>query len=147
MQNLNQVFEVLKYIPFINNGGCGIAALSMYRWLKKNNQLEEDTQFVYMHEPKDKSDYLENKRILKGVGEVEPRSCNHAAVFHKGHYLDAKGSLDGVRLDEYEHFEFTKDESFILASVNNVGQWNNAFERAYIDYIEDELRIDLSDIK
>ena len=35
MKILTEVQEFLSDIPYINNGGCGIAMLAMYRWLKR----------------------------------------------------------------------------------------------------------------
>jgi len=31
------VQEAINQVPCINRGGCGIAALAMARWIKKNN--------------------------------------------------------------------------------------------------------------
>ncbi len=146
MNTLKEVNEFLTDIPYINQGGCGISALAIYRWLNKNNQLTNNTSFVYMHKHHDKEDYEINKSILKNNNHKTPKSCNHACLFHNDRYIDAKGEIASNRLD-YEHFQFIKKESFILASINNVDQWSNLFERAYIGYIEDALKINLSDIK
>ena len=68
-----QAQAFLNDIPSINIGGCGISALSLYRWLKKENELK-DVKFVYLYD--DKNDYLNNKRVLRSVSF----SSNHSLL-------------------------------------------------------------------
>ena len=41
INNFGDVQEFLSEIPHINRGGCGIASLAMFLWLKKNKELRK----------------------------------------------------------------------------------------------------------
>jgi phosphotransferase system glucose/maltose/N-acetylglucosamine-specific IIC component len=44
-----EVRDYLSGIPAISRGGCGVAALAMYLWLKKNNKLSDGFEFVLLY--------------------------------------------------------------------------------------------------
>ena len=48
--DLESVLDVLNNIPAINQGGCGISALAIYRWCKKNGVSVSDNPFVVLCE-------------------------------------------------------------------------------------------------
>ena len=142
-KNLNEVREFLSGIPCINEGGCGIAALAMYRWLKKNHTSEEMSKikFVYI-EWDDDSVYEHNERFNDGYWLDAPTHC---VLLYKGNYIDSNGDVDFDKWGDYT-FEIN-DESVIVDSIIN-GCWNSMFDREkWIPIIEKELGIDLSDIK
>jgi len=146
MKNLKQVQGFLNNIPNINSGGCGIAALAIYRWLKQNNQLTKDTKFVYYYFSEDRSEisynhYLNNSNVLEN-NNGEPEACAHAGIYYRRKYLDSNGKIDTWKF-EHDHYV---NEKFIVNSINNLGCWNSSFERSHIGEIEDRLNIKLNDI-
>ncbi len=143
MKTLKEVQEFLSNIHFINCGGCGIAALSMYRWLKKNNKLNGKTKFAYFYCSDAKDDYLNNKMVLRDK-KGEPVACSHAGILYRTNYIDCNDKID---VSEYDFIQHVSEEDFIIRSINNTGEWNTYFSRGNIPEIEKELNIDLSDIK
>ena len=49
MEAIVNTLNQLNNIKNINCGGCGIVALSMYRWLKKNKILPKDFKIFYLY--------------------------------------------------------------------------------------------------
>ncbi|MFA5152662.1 MAG: hypothetical protein WC554_08900 [Clostridia bacterium] len=47
LRSLDEVMSALNSISCINSGGCGISALAMYLWLKKNKQISPTILFCY----------------------------------------------------------------------------------------------------
>lgn len=144
MKTLNEVMGFLNEIPYINSGGCAIASLAMYRWLKNNNMLKEDTMFVYLYFYK--SDSYEQNCLAINEGTT-PSSCSHTVLWHDGFYIDSKGLYSKSELykKDYQYFLEIHNEYFIVNSING-GNWNDSFERSWIEEIQNELGIDLSDI-
>jgi len=137
------VQEFLGNITWINAGGCGVAALAMYRWLKKNNKLSKDTAFVYLDN--DKWMHENNKKALE-TNDVEPTSCSHVALQHAKRYVDAEGEVN-IRF-RFQYKLRIESEAFVLASVNNINVWNPRFNRIQlVPFIAEQLGIDLSDIQ
>ena len=50
--NFEDVRKYLSRIPNINCGGCGISALSMYRWLEKNENKKSNLVICYNNSEK-----------------------------------------------------------------------------------------------
>jgi hypothetical protein len=139
----SDVQKNLKSIITIHLGGCGISAIAMYRWLKKNNQLPTDTKFVFFS---DKFDYQHNYRCLKN-NKGTPNSCYHIGLYYKKKYIDCKGMIDKKSVNFSLKKLKIKDESFVISALNNIYQWNTAFKREkHIPEIEEQLNVDLSDI-
>jgi hypothetical protein len=140
INNFDDVLNFLNNIYAINNGGCGIAALAMYRWLKNNGQLSPDTNFIFLEN--DDSYYEKNMQYLKGEAEL-PTSCYHVLINHDNNKYDSSG----IRCyDTYKYVYFV-DVDFLVKSINNRDKWCYNFKRnKYIPYIEEILNIDLSDI-
>jgi len=145
MKSITDVQKMLNNIPNINSGGCGIASLAMYRWLKKNNKLNKNTKFIYLHHNMDYN-YYSNKKALNADNTVIPGSCEHVLLYHRGYYRDSKSSKKILNKPSYKILE-TTNENFILQSVNNVFDWNHKFDRKKIKGIEKTLDINLSDVK
>ncbi len=141
-KTLKQVQKFLDNIPDIDRGGCGISALAMYRWLK-NNGDKSNIKFVFLYEYGDEKEYLTNKRVLKDK-EGEPVACSHCCILHGKKFIDSEGVVD---IEEYEWVQIIKEEDFLKRSLANIGEWNPRFDRHNICKIEEELGIDLGDIK
>ena len=144
-ETLEKLKKIRTEIKTINSGGCGIAMLAIYRYLKNNQKLKGDEKFVYLYWNSDDPYYQQNNKYLnEGVGEMQ--SCCHAVLFHDSKYWDCGG-----------HFECNynvkmifspENEKIIVESCNNIGAWNVCFDREYqLPKIESILNVDLSDIE
>ena len=141
METLKEVQKYLNQIDNINTGGCGISALAMYRWLKKNDQLQ-NTKFVYCYSSKDV--YLNNSNVLRNKSG-KASATSHAVLLHDGQFIDSKGIKD---ISIYGWVQIIEEEEFIIKTLNDdVSEWNSYFDRNNIVKIEQELGIDLSDVK
>ena len=138
--------EFLNSIPSINSGGCGVAALAMYRWVEKNMpDYKADVIFHMFHRSKDH--YTNNKKLIK-----TNQFCNDlVAPSHIGiqiknvtPVLDSEKSL---KKDLYGFVIKTNSEDVLINALNNVDTWNPMFNRKKrVPRIEQHLGIDLSDV-
>jgi hypothetical protein len=139
----------------INNGGCGISALAMYRWLKEHGQLAKDTAFIYCHSSMEDYTYCENKNALKTFttkksffrkifSKSAPCSATHVVLLHKGTYIDSNGVIN---ISNFVTLK-TQNEDFVLKSINNKrGKWNKEFKRTEVKKIIENIDIKFSDVK
>lgn len=136
--------EIINSIPCINFGGCGISALSMYRWIKKYQQID-DMSFTFLYS--DNDGFSHNEQILSGK--------NHSSVLFAPTHVILR--IEGFFIDSNEVFETVNDlcykrihkqitENQLVESINQKHYWNNDFNRTYITKIQNSLKIDLSDI-
>lgn len=133
------VRECLSNIPNINFGGCGIAALVMYRHLKN---LNEYPKIIFLNRYSSweaavnniKFDFDEHKHA---------ESVSHVCLYYKNKFIDCCKEID---ITDYQYFEFV-DEEKLINSLNH-GNWNNIFKRrAAMDIIEEKLGYELVGIK
>lgn len=131
-RRIERAVEFLDSIPYINSGGCGIAALAIARYVHKENPRIK-LKFGFL------GDY--------GTNEDGSRDApSHVVLLWDGHRVDSNG-IDSAFSQHWELIE-SLDESDLVASLNNVSTWNSAFDRAgELPGIERELDIDLSDVK
>ena len=139
---LKQVQKFLSKIPDINEGGCGISALSIYRWLKKNEK-EDNNKFIFLYRGCDEKEYLNNRKALRDNKQraVAPLHC---CILYEGKFIDCDGGID---IGKYNWVQIIDEEEFIKKAINNIGTWNDCFNRKHIGKIEKKLNIDLSDIE
>lgn len=144
MKTFDDVRRFLGNIDYINCGGCGIAALAMYRWLKNNNQLKKSTKIVFFDNYKDS--YNNNKNYIK-KNNGKPEACSHVVLSFRNSYR--RNYIDSVKLINKNDFYYMLivTEEFLVESLNNFTTWSTAFKRrANVKKIEKELNIDLSDV-
>ena len=142
MKDLNQVLEFLNEIPCINQGGCGISALAVYRWLKKNNSLSDDFAILYLHYW-ETSDMVLNNNFLSGESK-KATSCSHAIFRYNGVLYDSNG-IHEVDVATTNHVVIpSKDvERFMKSSLAD-SRWNSMFSREQaIPLININLEVDL----
>ena len=141
--NLESVLDVLNNIPAINQGGCGISALAIYRWCKKNGVSVNDNPFVVLCEDEWE---LEHNNNACANGEVNDIQIPHIVIEIGGELTDSEG-IEGElisRLPYRQDYQLNEDE---LLSLVNTNAWNSWFNRRqWKDYIAQELNIDLSDV-
>lgn len=141
IKTFSGVQKFLRKIPNIHCGGCGVSALAMYRWLKKENLLQS-TKFVFLYH--NKTTYHNNSK------EMETRSGtilapSHCILLHDGRFVDATGNVDLKRWGPY--VQIIDAEDFVEESLYDGDNWNECFIREdAIPYIEENLNIDLSDV-
>jgi len=141
-KTFKEVQEYLGNIKYINAGGCGIAALAMYRWLKKNNQ-SKNTSFMFLDN--EWMMFQNNKKCLE-TNNGTPGSCGHVVLLHGNKFIDCYGNYYNVEKFSYRLRILSED--FLVNAINNISTWNTDFNRKKeISKISKHLHIDLSDIK
>lgn len=134
---LDNAIKYLKTIPDINNGGCGIAALALYRVIKDSGVK---TEFVTLTD----LDYIKNNNSKRISNNEYPTSNSHIVLVVNDIPYDSNGRY---YMGEYDyHIPFNSEE--LLLEAINEDSWNRAFDRdRYTPLIAKHLNIDLSDIK
>ena len=139
---LKEVRNWLDDIDGINAGGCGLAALAMFRWLQKEQKLMGNESFTYLYQSKDYF-YTSNSTYLKDKSIGHFNSCCHIMFCYEGINYDSNSNRIS---DSYpvKHEGITES---LLVEALNFGGWNCEFNRRYyLPIIEERLDIDLSDV-
>jgi hypothetical protein len=137
MNTLTEVRQYLSSVPNINFGGCGIAALSMFRWCKDRNT---DVQLICLEIEETEAE-SNLKKLSKGI------STGLRAPYHCGIAIDLSIiDCEEENLQERNEITYLMDEDEMVDMINTGKGWNDSFDRDYIRDIEDQLSIDLSDI-
>jgi len=124
------VRKFLSDIPNLDYGGCGISALSMYRWLKKNEKETSAIILLYRpaHSGEDVSSYISGPA--------------HCGIEYKGKIIDED---EEICLDLYSNWMKIREKGML--NLLNKNNWNDRFEREKnIHQIEERLGINLSDV-
>jgi hypothetical protein len=140
----NKEFQKLRNLldscPSINEGGCGVAAYVMYRWLQENGWKTAQIVYAYCGDNWDRREYNENYVTLGGG---IARSCSHAFIeiseldlsFDCGDSTDElePEELGGVeKLEEFTRVPHELVDSFMVASMLDQDEWNSGFARSNI---------------
>ena len=132
--------ECLDSIPNINFGGCGLSALSIYRWCKKNGVQVDDEPFVILCD--DEWELSHNNACIE-QGAINDVSIPHIAIQVDGELWDSTGNEPTVN---YPYHTEAFGTSELIELLNEHG-WNSWFNREkFLPIIEIGLEIDLSDI-
>ena len=145
VQQLAHVREILAQIPYIGQGGCGISALAIARWIRKSDM---NASVIFVLGQQDPNDYRKNSASL--IYESEPTSCTHIGVIIYDHdtgkqqIVDAKSQFD---MFDYAYLTSYRSEELLVKALNVVCDWNTMFDRKrYVPFIEKHLKISLSDV-
>ena len=139
MIRLAKIRKYLKALPNVNSGGCGVAALTMYRYLKSKKVKTVGLRFLYHSD----SDNFEKNEDVLNTGKGSPVSCTHVCIKYKGKYLDAVKEVD---INDFaENHEIT-EEFLIKALIENEDAWNGCFDRHLVGEIQNELNVNLTDV-
>ena len=142
MDTLTEVRQYLSTISHIHSGGCGISALSMFRWCKNHNILIE---IVCLEDDK-KLVESNLKKLSKGITKnlFVPEHCG---IKLGEKIIDCFPGND----NKISYFEgsYLVTESEMVDIINTGNAWNDSFCRCKkcLKDIEINLEIDLSDIK
>jgi hypothetical protein len=152
MQSLEKISNKLKNIPYINYGGCGIAAYSILKYLKTYNQEAlKSISVIFCYEDYLLSIYKTNKLLLTTKKEGFSIPTHIIIKIGKDKYYDAEGFNPYIDYVKWTHtLPKTKELSILLSIINNPrnSHWNPCFNRKKnIPKIEKALKIDLSEIR
>jgi hypothetical protein len=141
IKSFEDVQEYLNGIPCINCGGCGISALVMFRWLKKNGQ---EVELVFLYDSYYEYCKDNNQRVMEkheGEPDVPPHCCIR---IKKRTYIDSEGSKRMVK--RYNIRQIVPE--WLLIDALRIHDWNHMFERTtyLMNKISEDLGIDLSDV-
>lgn len=137
MKTFDELLEFLNSIPKINQGGCGVSALVMYRWLKKHKKHPKIVFFYsWRNGNKSLNERAINDKKLKG------HCCTHAVIRYKNKYYDSNGETNPSFSNSH-----SLPEDVVVRAINNIVEWNDDFDRKHIIEIQKKTGIDLSDIK
>lgn len=141
------VQAAINQVPNINQGGCGIAALAMARWIKKNNPNWMTYLFVMGHD--DVGAFKLNAEVLANTTKLEPTSASHIGLIVYDHEKNTQKIVDCntiFNMLQYKYVNTFHSEKVLLKSINRVDHWNKDFDRINVASIANVLDIDLSDI-
>jgi hypothetical protein len=152
METLTDVQNYLNNIECICEGGCGIAALAMYRWLKKNDEVK-DVKFVFLYVRSSTCNYNHNEEVLEHnlKGVVYPVAPSHVIIKKNERMFDCRGEFNDTHIDPFDDTIYAlsqeiTDEEFLVKTVQNEQTWNSSFDRENICDIVATLDVDLYDV-
>lgn len=144
MLTLQEIREIIRNVPDISQGGCGIAALAMSRWIKKN-MYGSKVVFVLGYDDSYRFE-INNKAILK---KDDPTSATHIGLIVYDNDEGVQRIIDCRRTFDMTSYEYTNtftDPKILIKAINRVNKWNTDFDRRYVAHIAAHLEIDLSDV-
>jgi len=136
--------RTLGKIPRINNGGCGIAAYSMFLYLKKMKMLNKKFQIVSLNPIYGSEPHYQNQAFANKESDEAAVAYHFGITFDEGKTIyDAKGKVS----EEYALkllIPHELSEAF-CKKVLNENNWNEAFLREeHVPIIELKLKIKIS---
>ena len=129
---LIEVRNFLNEIPCINAGGCGISALAMYIYSKKNFNKIPKIIFTYRE-----IYYLNinNKFLSSDSAFAIPPA--HALLKYEDKYFDSNEIINKPT----RPFEHEITINLLIKSLEFRGAWNHTFNWKYLKAIEEKLNI------
>lgn len=117
----------LNQIAFINQGGCGVAALALYDAAVRDGK---NPKIVYLYSPFfDYGSQQINEKFKQGkVKRAAPAS--HVVLKVGRNYWDSDGIIPAARISFYQKDD-TITREHLISSINNRGAWNTTFNRKY----------------
>lgn len=148
IKTLEDVRRFLAKIPNLHNGGCGVSAIAMYRWLIKYT-TNPKVRFVLCYATGSKSFFSQNSKFLAGVGN-KPTACSHAGIYYDNPVTKQTAPIDArgfIPITGYEYTHVFKSLQPMLAMVREKDKWYEKFDREkYVPIIEKRLGIKMKDI-
>lgn len=137
MDAISKAIKFLNNISHINSGGCGVAALAMYRFLKKNGLLSKDFKVIFLYSKCYK--FLYDANTKGGC-----YGANHIVFKFNGRLYDSEGLFE-IEYTDYVYKHPVSIKKLLIAL--NSDSWNSSFNRSReIPKIERKLKISLCDI-
>lgn len=133
-KELKEVLHYLNKIPAINNGGCGVSALTIHTWLKSKGK-ESELAFVYTD-----SDEFEtniNNKMNSLILDVP----NHVVVRYDKSFIDSCGEY---YIGIYNRRCLYASEEDLRKTLKLGTDWNQNFDREHINTIEKKFDMSLN---
>ena len=144
LPNFKSVIAYLRTVPSISMGGCGVAVLAMYRWLKLN-EPHRKVQIVFGYTSWSDELRINNSEWMHrcSTDRPQPEPANHCWLLIDGKPIDAEGDT---------RFYFSRHHivplSLLIGAIKNKSKWNDYFNREeWMPQIEKKLGVSLADIK
>jgi len=146
-KTLEDVRRFLDKVPMINCGGCGISALAMYRWLKKNFP-EQASKVIFHFFHRDRESFENNESLIKNNAYNENNILIPAHIgFQIKNLTKIIDSEKVVKKSRYGYQLDFDSEHILMYAINKLCGWNDMFNREQsVPVIAKELGIDLSDV-
>ena len=126
-------------LPYINSGGCGIAAIIMYRHALQIKKKKVKIYFCYASDASSKRRYKYNMKAVQNPYKIVI-PVSHIALMINDQLVDCSGNIPNT----FEHIQEV-DESTLLRSLN-CNNWNSLFDREHsVPVIEKKLGINIQD--
>lgn len=140
---MHRACEYLNNIPYINSGGCGIAAYAVFLYLK-SKEKSKGFQIVLLHDWMSEDEYHNNLRFIEDAYKTGEPASHVAFTFDGGDTVyDSSGRINVSRYDMLLVPE-QRTERYFHTALND-GRWNKRFNRdEYLPLIESELKIQFS---
>lgn len=123
-KEFKKVMTSLSKIPNINHGGCGLSALALFDTAKIEGMKPK---IIYLYTWSQDSCYRKNQKFKEGKSKTAD-SCSHIVIKLDGKYYDSDGKIKKREIDSYTT-EDRVTRKHLIASINNVGVWNELFDR------------------
>lgn len=127
IKSFEELNKYLGSIPYISNGGCAIAALFQYLWLKENDK-GADVKIVYLYNPHNIWKFANNEATLKGK-EISYESCSHAVILYNDNHIDCSNENFNIEKDGYSKALEIDCPEFVVKTLNRRDEWNSMFDR------------------
>lgn len=138
ISSLKELRAYLRSVPYINFGGCAIAAAIMYKWIKERYP-NADIKLLYMYSCTSWN-YDTNQEYFEGKQKESASGCSHAAIMYKGIIFDCEKTIDH---DYYPFHHNASDFDFLHKSLN-CDEWNSCFDRSNVPAMENKTGIKLN---
>jgi hypothetical protein len=143
METPEKVLKFFGTIPAINEGGCGIVALSFWRWVEKHCPEELfNISIVYLYYDEEYKRLRDNQAAIITGKFDRIWTPPHIGIMWNDVILEAGGG-------EVTEFKLWQEVSVdvLLENIKMYWTWNGTFSRfLYIPVIEKELEISLQDV-
>ena len=144
IKTLSQVRKFLNGIDDINFGGCGVAALALYRWCKAHG-LKPDG-FAWLYKDYEADDLVSNENAIQSQELDNLYVPCHVALQLDGLLYDSATS-EASNTCRTSLTQPGISESVLLHLLNDSRGWNSYFDRkTQVPIIAKTLDIDLSDV-
>lgn len=132
INNFQDVIEFLNQIPYINNGGCGIAAYSLCRVLK-----DSKVEIFYLYDSQHHDLYVKNKTNLRNIQKAD--AATHICIKYKNTYYDSNGPIS---IENYP-LKHKVSVNFLKTAIQTPTIWNRQFNRTFVFLIQKTLKLNL----
>lgn len=146
-----KVLKYLEKIPYLNSGGCLVAAYSVFLAEEKDNNLDE-IQLVALNFGSYSDPYIrKNLMYIKGKRKKADSASHFGWTYDNGSTIfDSDGKVRTWRYSETKNGVLVIPQNltrpFAISSLNH-GRWNQSFDRKkYVKLLSKKFDLDLSEV-